>query len=273
MSTTGSAEAGAAGNTDPEAAGAPSSLGAMTWPEMDRRPGRLLLALPLGSLEQHGPHLPLDTDTRIAVALCERLARRRPDCLVAPAVAYGASGEHAGFPGTLSSGHRALARLLVELVRAARTTFAGVVIVSGHGGNQRALRAVAQVGEAEGDPVLVWSPSAGGDAHAGRTETSLLLALDPASVRLEAAAPGRREPLPVLMPELRAHGVRAVSPNGVLGDPAGASAAEGHRVLDQLAADLAGAVARWRAGRGVGDRPPDRAAEGPAAGTAGERRR
>ena len=63
------------------------------------RGGRSVLAVPLGSLEQHGPHLPLDTDTRIAVAVAPGLAARRADVAVAPAVAYGASGEHAGFPG------------------------------------------------------------------------------------------------------------------------------------------------------------------------------
>lgn len=60
----------------------------------------------------------------------------------------------------------------------------------------------------------------GGDAHAGRTETSLLLHLAPEAVRLDLAEKGATEPLPALMPRLRAGGVRAVSPNGVLGDPA-----------------------------------------------------
>jgi len=62
-----------------------------------------LLAVPLGSTEQHGPHLPLATDTDIAVALCRRLAAARDDVLIAPTVAYGSSGEHAGFPGTCPS--------------------------------------------------------------------------------------------------------------------------------------------------------------------------
>ena len=66
-----------------------------------------------------------------------------------------------------------------------------------------------------------------GDAHAGRTETSLMLALAPSEVLLDRAAAGDTRPIAELLPELRAHGVRKVSPNGVLGDPAGASAAEG----------------------------------------------
>ena len=83
-----------------------------------------MLLVPLGSTEQHGPHLPLDTDTRIAVARCagrvgRRRCRPRLAVLVAPAVAYGASGEHEGFAGTLSIGQEALESVVVELGRSA----------------------------------------------------------------------------------------------------------------------------------------------------------
>src|SRR3712207_8629966 len=71
-----------------------------------------LLVVPLGATEQHGPHLPLGTDTVIASALAASL-----DAVVAPALPYGSSGEHAGFPGTLSIGREALVHVLVELVR------------------------------------------------------------------------------------------------------------------------------------------------------------
>ena len=84
--------------------------------------------------------------------------------------------------------------------------------------------------------------TAGGDAHAGRTETSLLLALDPSAVRLDLAEPGCSEPLGTLLPRLRAEGVRPVSSNGVLGDPTGASAGEGREFLDALVSDLAARV-------------------------------
>ncbi len=99
----------------------------------------------------------------------------------------------------------------------------------------------------EGRNVLGWSPRIpGGDAHAGHTETSLLLALAPETVRLDAAEPGDARPLPAVMGELRRNGLAAVSPNGVLGDPTGATAAEGERLLDALAADLIAAVKAWR---------------------------
>ena len=80
-------------------------LAGATWPQVEASGGRTVLAVPLGSLEQHGPHLPLDTDTRIATAVAAGLATRRRDVTVAPALAYGASGEHADFPGTLLVGH------------------------------------------------------------------------------------------------------------------------------------------------------------------------
>jgi creatinine amidohydrolase len=220
---------------------------AAVWPDVAAATtsGPVLLAVPLGSTEQHGPHLPLDTDTRIAVALAESLARRRPDVTVAPALAYGASGEHAAFPGTLSIGHEALELVLLELVRSA-DAFAGVVLVNGHGGNGVTIdRARSRLSE-EGRRVLAWAPHVeGGDAHAGRVETSLMLALDPALVAIDRAEPGVTEPLAALLPRLIAEGVRAVSANGVLGDPTGASASEGQALLDHLAVDLTAAVAQW----------------------------
>jgi len=222
-------------------------LGGATWPQVEATGGRTVLAVPLGSLEQHGPHLPLDTDTRIAMAVATGLSARHAGVTVAPPVAYGASGEHAGFPGTLLIGHEALAGLLVELVRSARGSFAGVALVSAHGGNEEALSLLQARCAAEGDDVLVWrAATPGGDAHAGRTETSLMLAIDAAAVRLELAEAGCTEPLGTLLPRLRAEGVRPVSSNGVLGDPAGASADEGRALLDALVTDLASAVAsRW----------------------------
>src|SRR3954453_2101270 len=102
-------------------------LGAATWPELRDAPSVLLL--PLGATEQHGPHLPLETDTLIAVALADGVARVRGDVVVAPALPFGSSGEHAGFPGTLSVGQEVLEAAVVELVRSA-SQFRAVVVVS-----------------------------------------------------------------------------------------------------------------------------------------------
>ena len=223
-----------------------TDLGAQTWPEVAAAldAAEVWLAVPLGSTEQHGPHLPLSTDTTIAVALAERLAGLMPGrIVVAPAIPYGSSGEHAGFPGTLSIGQDALEAVVVELVRSA-DAFAGVVLVSGHGGNAAPIARAAALLEGEGRSVLVWSPrlAAPHDAHAGRTETSLVFAVDPGAVRTGALASGNTDPIADLLPALVSGGVRAVSPNGVLGDPVGASVYEGERLLDALTADLLAAT-------------------------------
>ena len=204
--------------------------------------------VPLGSLEQHGPHLPMDPDTRIAVAVASRACAGRAGVGLAPPVAIGASGEHADFPGTLSIGTAALSMLLTELGRHASLHWPAMLLVNAHGGNVTAIgEAVGQL-RAEGRQCHVWhaglrdSDSHAGlrdsDSHAGRTETSVMLALAPADVRLAAAAPGEVRPLAELMPALLARGVREVSPNGVLGDPSGASAAEGTKLLGALVAGL-----------------------------------
>jgi creatinine amidohydrolase len=205
---------------------------------------RRALLVPLGSLEQHGPHLPLDTDTRIAMAVARGTACGRDGVAVAPPVAIGASGEHAGFPGTLSIGTTALTELLVELGRDAARDWDALLLVNGHGGNRDAVDAALTRLHAEGRRAAAYhvSPVAG-DAHAGRTETALLLHLAPAAVHHEAAETGETRPVGALMDRLRAEGVRSVSPNGVLGDPVGATAEEGERLLAELVAGCTRALA------------------------------
>ncbi|MER7003745.1 mycofactocin biosynthesis peptidyl-dipeptidase MftE [Dactylosporangium sp. NPDC000555] len=204
------------------------------WPQVEAA-HRDVLILPLGSMEQHGPHLPLDTDAFIADAVARRLHGIHPQAGLAPVLRLGASDEHAAFPGTLSIGTDALTHLLRELVRRASRWWRAVLIVNGHGGNVDALRQVRDVCGREGMPIVVHHLTVpGGDAHAGRTETSLMLHLDPARVRYDLAEPGETTPIVELMPRLRADGVRAVSGNGVLGDPAGASAERGAELFTYL---------------------------------------
>ncbi|CUR56262.1 Putative mycofactocin system creatinine amidohydrolase family protein MftE [metagenome] len=217
-------------------------LAELTSPEIA---GGTWVLVPVGSIEQHGPHLPLDTDTVIAVAVAQGVADalHRPGVLVAPPLAYGSSGEHQDFAGTSSIGTDTLQQVIVELVRSLRTWAGRVVFVNAHGGNlfalQRGVRQLLDEGHEVG-----WLACATEevDAHAGFTETSLMLHLRPESVRLELAVPGNTSPVAELLPALVAGGVSAVSPNGVLGDPAGASAAEGARVLDAMIRDLSGLV-------------------------------
>jgi len=199
---------------------------------------RRAVIVPLGSLEQHGPHLPLDTDTRIAVAVAAAAAGQREGVAVAPALAFGASGEHEAFPGTVSIGTAALTDVLVELGRDVSRHWDALLIVNAHGGNREAVIAALGRLTSEGRRCGAFSVAPrNGDAHAGRTETSMLLHLDPEAVLGEQAEAGETRPIAELMGQLRSEGVRSVSPNGVLGDPGGATAAEGRQLFEQATAD------------------------------------
>jgi creatinine amidohydrolase len=222
-------------------------LGRTTWTDHWQAAKRPLLAVPVGSCEQHGPHLPLDTDTRIATALAESLVDKYDpgDILVTPPLTITASGEHAGFPGTLSIGTQLMEHIIVELVRSADWS-AGVVLVNGHGGNRVPVERAVRLLHSEQRKVLSWWPRVkGGDAHAGDTETSMMLAIAPQLVHMERAEVGVTAPLGDLIDEIRAGGVRAVSRNGVLGDPLRATESHGRTMLTRLSIDLVAAVDEW----------------------------
>ena len=227
---------------------APRLLAAATSPEVERW-DRPVLVLPLGSAEQHGPHLPLCTDAMVAEELARAVVADRDDLVLAPTMWLGASGEHEGFAGTLSIGTEVLARVVTEVVRSSRQSFRGVVVVNGHGGNADALARAVATADEEADELLVHAPRfPEADTHAGRTETSLLLAIEPSLVRQDEAMAGNTAPLSALAGALRSSGVRSVSANGVLGDPAGASADEGRSLLagatDRLKIEIDGRFPR-----------------------------
>jgi mycofactocin system creatininase family protein len=212
------------------------------WPGSGRVPFALV---PLGSTEQHGPHLPFDTDAVIASAVARGLAEHLGDAVLAPVLAFGASGEHQDFAGTTSIGHEALRVVLIELVRSVSTWAHRIVFVNGHGGNVVSLASAVPRLIAERHRAA-WVPCAvsNGDAHAGFTETSIMLHLHPEHVDMTVAAAGNVAPVAELLPTMMAGGTRAVSPNGVLGDPTGATAAHGARLLDEM---IAGAIRRVEA--------------------------
>ncbi len=195
-----------------------------TWVEQGEYPQRILI-LPLGSFEQHGPHLPMATDTVIAATIANDAAEVS-ECDVAPTLPFGASGEHQGFPGLLSVGTSVLHDVVVELLRSARETWHGVVLVSGHGGNVHALQDAIALAKYEGSRVALWLPrDPAGDAHAGKSETSFMMTLDEPHVRS----------LDVASVELESHqlaqvwreGIMGVSSSGVLGSPKEANASYG----------------------------------------------
>lgn len=203
---------------------------------------RPIVAIPVGSCEQHGPHLPLGTDAIIAETLATRLADRCDGVVVGPTLTVTASGEHAAFAGTLSIGVDVTAAVLAELARSADWA-AGLVLVNGHGGNAEAVRRAVATIRSEGRRVHSWWPVvADGDAHAGRTETSLLLTIAPHLVDVAAIETGDVRPVGEIAAELRAGGVHAVSRNGVLGDPSGATLEDGTQLLDMLTDDLVASV-------------------------------
>ncbi|CDO28197.1 creatininase subfamily protein [Mycolicibacterium vulneris] len=214
-----------------------------------------MLIIPVGSTEQHGPHLPLDTDTRIATAVAREVLEQLDDAsagarMVAPAVPYGASGEHEGFPGTVSIGTAALQSLLVEYGRSASSWASRLVYVNGHGGNVEALAAAVALLRQEGRDVG-WVPciAAGADAHAGHTETSVLLHISPGDVWTDDLSAGNTAPLAELMPAMRSGGIAAVSEVGVLGDPTTATAAEGERIFAEMVNGCGGRIRRWQPDR------------------------
>ena len=241
-------------------------LAEMTWPDVADavRAGATTVVLPLGATEQHGPHLPLGTDTIRALALAERLAERLgPSVLVAPTLPFGCSDEHAGFPGLLGLQHDTLARVIADLAR--RLTGWGVrrlVLLSAHGGNGEALdlalallrqelpdltvrtngdletiaAALLEVARRDGIPANALG------LHAGEGETSEMLHLRPDLVRAKNSAPGFTGDMEIVLDELRKGGLRAVTEEGVLGDPTSAETGRGARYLDVLADDIAALI-------------------------------
>ena len=206
-----------------------------TWPEVPRN---ACVVIPVGSYEQHGPHLPLDTDTQIATHLCTTAAHGINYVVVAPPLSITASGEHAGFPGTMSIGTEALTTVIVELVRSCDWAM-GVILVHGHGGNLAAVQRATTLLHSEQRNIASWWPRIqGADAHAGHSETSLMLAINPQSVRLDKVDIGNVQPMSVLQHDLQTQGVKAVSENGILGNASTATAEHGQLLLEALTDDL-----------------------------------
>jgi creatinine amidohydrolase len=196
------------------------------------------VVIPVGSFEQHGPHLPLDTDTQIAFHLCAQATTGMDDVVVASPLSITASGEHAGFPGTISIGTEAFATVIVELVRSCDWA-TGVILVHGHGGNFEAVQRATAVLNSEQRNIASWWPHIpGADAHAGNTETSLMLAINPNLVRIDKLDVGNVQPMSEIQHDLQTHGVQAVSANGILGDARNATTQHGLELLAELSANL-----------------------------------
>ncbi len=233
-------------------------LADLTWPEASVALQDAVLLLPIGAIEAHGPHLPLDTDVRISLAVADRAAasllasKRRP--LVLPAVAYGVSYVGACFPGTTPCPPDALTRQITEALSTCLDNgAAAAIIVNSHlePAHVQAIAAAADlVRGMTGKPVAfpdhrvppyslrLSAEFQAGMRHAGDYETSILLAACPEVVRAEFL-PGL-PPVNIDLPARLKAGARtfadAGGDMGYFGNPAAATAAEGERMLAALAA-------------------------------------
>ncbi|HSI92480.1 MAG TPA: creatininase family protein [Jiangellaceae bacterium] len=229
-------------------------LARLTWPAAEEALAAAKLALlPVGSLEQHGPHLALDTDLAVADALAQRLEQDLGDGgLLCPAVPYGLSEHHLGFPGTVTLRPDTLASLVLDVVESlVHWGLRRVLVVNGHGGNIDALRLVSRRARRDSGALVaavMWAQLAADEigarvtspayGHACEIETSVVQVLAPDRLfRDRITAPsGRRTVDPSTDPP-RAIVDQAVwmdewTSDGALGDPRLASAELGHAVVD-----------------------------------------
>jgi creatinine amidohydrolase/Fe(II)-dependent formamide hydrolase-like protein len=235
-------------------------LAELTWPEAERRLAEVDIALlPVGAIEQHGPHLPLDTDWWDADHMCREVAKRceAPRPLVLPGIPYGVSYHHQDFPGTIAVAPDTLARMVYEIgMSAAHNGITKLIIVNGHGGNMPTLQYAAQMinrdahiftcvetGETS-DADVARLAETKADVHAGEIETSTSLATRPELVdvtRLERFVPRFHSRY---LDFTSAYGVEwyahtsRISPTGVLGDPTKASAEKGREMWEVMIAHL-----------------------------------
>ncbi|VBB42762.1 Creatininase [uncultured Desulfatiglans sp.] len=235
-------------------------LGDLTWPEAKKRFREVDVALlPVGAIEQHGPHLPLDTDAFDAEYLTHQVALRcsDPRPVVLPLIPYGVSYHHDDFSGTIGVSPDSLSRIVYDVgMSAARNGVTKLVIINGHGGNIPALHFAAQMinrdahiftcvdtGESSDADIeaIAETPN---DVHAGEIETSTSLAVRPEGVRMQAA----RKFVPRFSSRYLdfsskrgvgwyAHTAK-LSPSGVLGDPTRATAEKGRRMWEQMIRNL-----------------------------------
>jgi creatinine amidohydrolase/Fe(II)-dependent formamide hydrolase-like protein len=235
-------------------------LGEMTWPEAKERLKQVDVALlPVGALEQHGPHAPLDTDSFDAAYLASHVAEAcsDPKPLVLPLVPYGVSYHHEDFAGTISVTNETLARLVYEIgMGAARNGITKLVIVNGHGGNAPTLQFAAQMinrdahiftcvdtGETS-DADVAKIAETPGDVHAGEIETSTTLATRPYLVEMDRASRFVPRFSSAYLEFTGSRSVewyartRRLSPQGVLGDATKASAEKGAKIWEIMIRNL-----------------------------------
>jgi creatinine amidohydrolase len=180
----------------------------LTWPEVRRAVAEDRVCLiPAGTLEDHGPHLPLDTDTRIASEICRRAAERVDDEVVLlPPIIHGYTPHHMDFPGPITIGWETFVKYAVDIgTSLARHGFKRILYLNGHGSNIPLMDMAARLVSLEHADVLaaaafyltsadgmnvverVRESGPGGMGHACELETSIYLAIDPGAVLMDKA--------------------------------------------------------------------------------------
>jgi len=177
----------------------------MTWPQAQAAFKRTsFVVVPIGSTEQHGPHLPLGTDFLVAKELARRVGERA-NVIVTPVIPVGYAQYHAVFPGTLSFTEDTLTRMYIELCQnLLRYGATHIFFMNGHGGNMVALRRCGEWLREQCVPsaVACWwemthvvNPDWRALGHACYVETSMILALDPALPDMRSAVLAVNKPL------------------------------------------------------------------------------
>lgn len=236
----------------------PTDMTRMTSPDIARAltRGMTTAIVVLGAQEQHGAHLPLVTDSLWGERLAGVVAERLGNALVAPVVPVGVSPEHMSFAGTITLRPETFAAVVDDYVTSlAHHGFKWIVLLPSHGGNFDPLDAELPRLRARHPDITVIahtdllglvdaaaavagaagvSPEEAG-AHAGEWETSMVLALEPDLVHLERGEAGYLGPLVPVFDQINREGMESVTPNGVLGDPAKASASHGDAYLARMA--------------------------------------
>jgi len=238
--------------------------GELTWRQAKTRIKKMDVALlPVGALEQHGPHLPLDTDAFDADYLARRVAEAcsDPKPLVLPLISYGVSYHHADFTGTVGISNDTLAKMIYEIgMSVSCNGIRKLVIINGHGGNSPALNYAAQMinrdarifvcvdtGETSDVDIdkIIDTPN---DVHAGEIETSTGLSVRPQLVQMDRAKKHIPKFSSRYLNFTSKRGVlwyaytRKISSSGVMGDPTKASAAKGDRIWEIMIAHLVSLV-------------------------------